>query len=466
MVMVPLLSFFISFCTLWLFSSQSLAHLPAYFHGTWAISHGYTPAMSIPGMWSQIASALTILSLLAAIVIGLVVNGKRIRSAQCLLLGVMAFWAWKEGFTRQDWGYWRHPVIFYGTTLLIASAGTVLLSKESTRRLSILAYAAYAIALGSSLRGYSLSPLSYKHVLRNYERFLTLISSKSHQEAEQRSQTMAIQKEYRLSNGVLNAVGHESVNVLPWSLMMAQGYRMDLVASPVLQTYSVYTHYLDHKNAQQIWDGRSADKIIYRYRTLDSRYPVFDEPSTFRAMLTCYRTKYPGSPYSVLSHVPCAPPKLLAVDKPGEGAFGEWVAIPRRASYVDFSVHTTIIGHIANIFYKPTPVWIFFRLADGSVKGPFRFIYPLAKDELFIRYFVNSLSDIDRLFSTDVSGLQRIAAIKITNSSHVNYFPPFTNNPHSFDYAKRFKVLFFATLHAINILGGISVRRPSAEHQR
>ncbi len=439
---VPLLSFFIAFCALWLVSSQSLAHLPAYLRGTWAIASGYTPAMSIPGMPLQIASALIILSLLAAALIGLLVRRRNVGVAQCLLLAVIAFWAWKEGFTRQDWGYFRHPMVFYGVALLIASAGTVLLSKENIWPLRLSVYGAYGLALWFSMQGYPLGSVSYVHVLDNYKDYLGLISSQACRAAVQRGQTTAMQREYKLTHGVLSAVGHESVDVIPWSLMMAQGYRMRLVASPVLQSYSAYTPYLDRMNAHQIWDGGSADKIIYSYHTIDRRYSAFDEPATFRAILTCYRTEYPGGRYSVLTHVACARPPMLATDRPKEGALGRWITVPRQASYADIDVRATVIGRITSILYKPSLVWLYFKLSNDRIKGPYRFIYAVGRDGLFVKYFLGSQSQANLLFSGKTSALCRIAAIKVTTSAPLSTSPLSSDGAQSPDYARHFQIRF------------------------
>lgn len=428
--LVPLLSFAVSFCALWVLSAQALGDLPVYFRGTWEIVRGYTPAMSINGMKLQIVSALAILTLLAGALIAFHIAGRKVRVGQCLLLGGVAFWAWKEGFTLQDPGYVRHPMIFFGTALLIASVGASLLSLEKLRYLGSCVYGAYAIALLSSILGYPPSSLSFARVLINYSDYLSLVSSQSRRAEEQLAQTVAIQRQFGLGTGLVNAVGQASVNVMPWSLMMTQGYGMHLVASPVIQTYSVYTPYLDRTNARQIWDGGSAQKILYGYGTLGPRYPPFDEPATFRAMLTCYRTQYTGRVYAVLSRFGCAPPELQPADDPEEVSLGTWIRVPLRASYVDIDLHTSVIGDLANILYKAPHVWIFLGFGDGRVAGPYQLIYPVAKDGLFIRYFIGSQSDADLLFSGNTSGLRRIAGIEIVTS------------PGSLDYARHFGVRF------------------------
>jgi hypothetical protein len=430
--LLPLLSFLLAFCALWSLSAQSFAHLPAYLRGTWEIVRGYTPAMSVTGLRIQVIVALLILSLFAGALIGFHVDGRKARVAQGLLLGGVAFWAWKEGFTLQDWGYVHHPMTFYGIALLIATVATALLPRENSRYLATCVYGAYAVALLSSMQGYPLEKLSYVRVFDNYKDYFSLISSPSRRATEQHREVVAIQRQFKLPHELLQAVGNASVNVIPWSLMMVQGYDMRLRASPVIQTYAVYTPYLDQANASQIWDGRSADKIIYTYESFGNRYPLFDEPATFRAILNCYRMQYPGSSYAVLSHVGCAPSKTPAADKPQQGTLGKWIIVPRQASYAAIGVRTTAIGQVANLLFKADYVRVFFKLANrGVVLGPYRFVYPIARNGLFVRYFIGSQSEAVRLFSGEVSGLQRIAAIKIA-----------TDHP-SRDYAKHFEVRFF-----------------------
>ena len=429
--LVPVLSFVATFCALWLISSQSLGHLPVYLRATWAIAHGYTPAMAIRGDHDQTLIALVTLTLFAVTVLAFLFTGRKRLAAQSLLLGVMGFWAWKEGFTRHDLGYVGHPMVFFGTALLIAAVGTALLSTERFPSATVLMYGAYLAAFLPALHGY---PLSSLDPIERYEGFFDMIASHSNRALEQRRQTAAIQAQFNLSPKTLQVIGNAPVNVIPWSLMMAQGYRMRLIASPVFQSYSAYTPYLDRLNAQQIWMKGGAPRIIYTYVSIDGRYPAFDEPATFRALLACYRSLFPDSTYLVLGRTACARPRLGAVGTAREAAFGHWIAVPTRASYAKMAVRTTAIGRLADTLYKPDSVHVSFRLDDGSVKGPYRFVYPVASDGLFVKYFIGTQANAVRLFSGTTSVLHRITAIKLTT------------NPHTVEYANRFRIQFFSDI--------------------
>lgn len=429
--LLPLLAFVVSLLALWVLAGQSIVNLPVYFQGTWAIASGYTPAMSIHGKGLQTVVALIILALFVITTFMVLQNKERARFAQSLILGVMVFWAWKEGFTRHDPGFsGGHAMAFFGTALLVAAVGLVLLSGDLQRKATINVAAIYLLALGFALPGSSLFSVNE---IANYKNFVSLITSKSHRETQQHQETSAIANQFHLNSALLNAIKNHSANIIPWDLMMTQGYHMDLVASPVFQAYSVYTPYLDHLNARQIWKGEAAGKVIYTFESIDGRYPIFDEPATFRALLTCYKTQQAGIRYSVLSHTQCEKPQLITVGEKLNGNFNQWVSVPRHSSYVNVGVRTTSMGHITNILSKPNQVHVLFRLSDGSIKGPYRFVYPLGDDGLFMKYFINGQQEANGLFAKNATGLQRIAAFKLTTANH------------SLDYSKTFDVKFFTT---------------------
>lgn len=435
--LLPLLSYIFSFCALWILAGQGIVHLPAYIQGTLSIVSGYTPAMSIHGKGLQTAVALIILFLFVITTFMLLFKKERTRLAQCLILGVMVFWAWKEGFTRHDPGFsGGHAMAFFGTVLLVAVVDFVLLSDEFLGRTAINVAGIYLLALIFALPGSSIFSINE---IDNYKTFFSLISSKAHRETQQHVETSAIAHQFNLNPALVSAVKNHSVNIIPWSLMMVQGYHMHLIASPIFQAYSVYTPYLDHLNAKQIYNDKSADKIIYTLASIDGRYPIFDEPATFRALLTCYRTEYAGDPYTVLSRNQCVKPKMTKVGEPIKSGFNTWIVVPTGASYVASTMRTTLVGHLMDILYKPDQVHIYFKLSDGSIKGPYRFIYPVSGDGLFVKYFIQSQKEANRLFAGDASGLQQIVAFKlVTTSKSIDYSKDITSQflsvstPHPF----------------------------------
>lgn len=421
-------SYLISFIILWHILGQSFFCIPAYLRGTWAIIIGYTPAMETYGAWQQLFAALVIMTAFFSVAVGFMVRKKWTSFRQTFLLTAVTAWAWKEGFTRHDPGFVGHADIFFGVALIVASIGLILSSKDMGKfALGFLALA-YCIA-------FLFSPLSNAvySAKENYREFYRLISSKTAWNLAQKQQKIALRNQFLLPHALLNSVKRASVSILPWSVMLAEGYGMKLVASPVFQSYSAYTPYLDKLNARQIWKDNGADKIIYSYEAIDGRYPAFDEPATFRAILSCYWTQYAGKSYSVFTHTACMRQKTISIGKKGRARFGKWVGVPPGASYARLNIHTTTMGHIISTIYKPDLVYISFRLGNGDVEGPYRFIYNDGNDGLYVKFFLASQEAVNQLFARNTRTLLKIVGIKLTT------------NINSFDFSKNYSVSFFKT---------------------
>lgn len=426
---IGLFSFLIVLFVFLLGSSLHIANLVSYVRATLSIATGYTPAMSGHGERLQTIGALLILLLFVVTGLRFLARRNRLVVAQLLVFGVILFWAWKEGFTRHDPGFrGGHAMAFYGIALLVSGVMMPIVSNAAHKADYTIIAGAYMVALMFALPGAGV--LNVNEVW-NYKTFYSLITSPVARESLQASQDRALKAQFHLAPATLQSVQGVSVNIVPWDLMMAQGYRMDLLPSPVFQAYLAYTPYLDRVNANQIWRKWGAQRIMYSFMSIDGRYPVFDEPTTFRAMLTCYHTAYAGRRYSVLKRNPCAKPKLLRIGAMVKQRFGAWISVPSNADYMGVDIHTGVIGRLADIFYKPNEVYIIFRLADGSIKGPFRFVYRVGGDGLFVKYFVNDQQDASRLFAANASGLRKIAAFRLTTASH------------SLDYATKFETTFY-----------------------
>lgn len=426
-----ILSFLIFAMLFYVGSGQHIANLTRYVVGAFEIANGYTSAMSTHGENLQTLAALFILLLFAVTTLRLIAQGNRLVVAQLVLFGVMLFMAWKEGLTRHDPGFGPgHAMVFYGTALLVAGVMIPILDNGARNDGATSIAGAYLAALIFALPGTSLFAVDE---IANYHTFYNLMTNKRARAVFQHSQNTAIRNQFHLHRAALEAVRGSSVNIVPWDLMMAQGYHMELLPSPIFQAYSAYTPYLDHVNADQIWKTMGAQKIIYSFQSIDGRYPVFDEPATFRAMLTCYHTVYSGLRYSVLDRNECARPRLLRIGATKTPRFGAWVKIPSHVSYVDIDIHTSLFGRVADIIYKPRQMYITFRLADGSVRGPYRFIYPVGGDGLFVKYFIHDQAEAGRLFAGDATGLKRISAIRLTTSKE------------SWEYGTQFMITVFQT---------------------
>ncbi len=127
----------------------------------------------------------------------LLFKNARTRLAQILILSIIVFWAWKEGFTRHDPGFGGgHAMAFFGTVLLVAAVGLVLFSEELSGSNAINFTGIYLLALTFALPGVSLFSVNE---IDNYRSFVALLSSKEHRDAQQHEETRAIADQFRLN---------------------------------------------------------------------------------------------------------------------------------------------------------------------------------------------------------------------------------------------------------------------------
>lgn len=452
----PFIVFALTFVILFFLSGQSIENIPDFVYSTIQIASGYTPAMSIHGKGALTAAGMFLVLITAISGMIYMLRNNKVVTAQYIILGVMLFLAWKQGFTRQSLGFSSGEAMdFYGTSLAVIPVMLNIAFVRGERQRFNFLGVAFLIALLFSLPG--THPFGANQI-ENYKQFYDLYTSRSARNAQQHMENKALAAQFPLGKSIVKAIGKSTVNIIPWNLMMSQAYHWHFVPSPIIQAYSAYTPYLDHMNATQIWDNRSAQNILYTYESIDGRYPLFDEPATFRAILYNYILNQAGSSYSLLEKNDDSV-KKYNLKPTGEKSvtFGKWVTVPKNTEYADIMLQTTLLGHLANIFFRSNQVHIYMRLANGSVQGPFRFIYSTASDGLFVRYYVANQSELNGLFSHDISGLQNIIGVKITSNGagteydsdiHVNFFKAFPS------------LGFFSTYQQIDTVVGSGGNKP------
>lgn len=113
-----------------------------------------------------------------------------------------------------------------------------------------------------------------------------LLSDSSTASATFKSSVKDLQNQYPLSPEILAMLANHTVDVFPWDVALAYAYGLDWDPRPVFQSYSAYTASLDALNAAHFNSNSSPDYVIFAAESIDGRYPLFDEPATFRSLLS------------------------------------------------------------------------------------------------------------------------------------------------------------------------------------
>jgi hypothetical protein len=161
---------------------------------------------------------------------------------------------------------------------------------------------------------------------------------------------------------------------------------------PVFQSYSAYTSYLDNLNSRHFLDSNAPDFVLYAVKSIDGRYPLFDEPLTLRALICNYEVMWFDGDFMVLRRVAdhCGPPTVIQTI---ESAFNRTITVPSNYNGCVFGqVHMqyNFIGTLGNLLYKVPPVNVELHFADGST-GTYRFVFGNAMDGLIVSALPNNL---------------------------------------------------------------------------
>lgn len=81
-----------------------------------------------------------------------------------------------------------------------------------------------------------------------------------------------------LPENVLNDIGNSTVDIYPWDILLLLENNLNYLPRPVIQSYTAYTKALENLNFEHYNSENGPEYVIYQYRSIDNRYPLFDEP--------------------------------------------------------------------------------------------------------------------------------------------------------------------------------------------
>jgi hypothetical protein len=400
-------SFVFSFFALWLILQQNIENILPYLIGGFELTNGYTEAMTNPGpIWLIFVGGISVLYVL---IIGtyFFIYKKEEIEIFFILNAFILFSAFKSGFVRQGD---IHILAFLGVFLLFLGILLVILINElkttqSKKFIAFCIFLSLVIIGGLTASIYIISPwvlqanivdqspsneFSFK-ILNNPILFDDIVTS----------QKEKIKKDYLLSNISQNQIDKQSIDIFPWDIALCWAYDLNWTPRPVFQSYSVYTPYLDTINSQHFIENETGpEKILYSYTSIDGRYPLFDEPKTFRTILNNY--SYAGkSGIFILLNRSVNPVKNKEVDLGSlSGRMGETIKIPPYDGEIfgNITIKYSLVGNLLKIVYKPGPVYIRFHQKNGVLSPKYRLIPATVSDGVYLSQYVSDTDTLAGMF--------------------------------------------------------------------
>lgn len=453
-----------------MFANGSIGNIFDYYFGpNLEIIKGYTDAMSYGASTRSLKLAFvyvfsfaTLLALFFSLVLGVKVNGLRIRQlatdpSHCVLLACMSLLGWvvfKSSFVRDDSRHTLVGALFITCFLFVIigfSRGRYdkhldIASRENIVFGVIISFiSATYLAI---LSGYRISPrIPLKYAQSFFDSFRLLSPSGQKVLIANREKAIAEIKEssedFKIQKGL-------SADVIPWDISYLIANGLTYKPRPVPQSYTVYSRNLQDINKRFFTDfKRSPDWVVVDVNDIDGRLPIGLDSSSLISIKHFYSFSHKGSEGSIVfskKHLEGegfrAPTSNICTSvlkgrlewlKIGKIRWqSQALGIPGKKSgfvILDVELKDSLSRSLLSTVYRPIPVEIEYLNAAGEVVSAHRFI-PKAGREMIVHPIIKDNDDfLNAVYFGRPAGSDEIVSLRLATR---NIMPPFSRSEYIF----------------------------------
>jgi len=382
----------LAFVLFWIAAGQNPDNLVPYFRLSWEISQGYATAMAVNETWPVFWCGAGLMACVALFVSQLFCR----RENRPFAIGAAAFLAgawfvvWKHGFTRAD----GHVQGFFLFTLMLAPVVPALCQPD--RRWHWFGLTPVLCLLGIHLADAGL-PLRCPGIAWSIERentFWLLHSGAA--PARWRKSFDATHATNPLPE-ITRVVGSSTVDVFNYDQGVALIPRLNYTPRPVFQSYSAYSPRLMGHNLRFYQSPRAPDFVLWKYITIDWRFPTLDDAMVLVELARGYRPVLSEGDFLLLRKNTPLPARRLERKflESFTPALGETVALPAardQAVWLRTEFPLSRLGRLRAFFYKP-PVMHAIVTDDGGREINYRVTPLVAEDGFLVGPFLETPDD-------------------------------------------------------------------------
>lgn len=424
-----LLSYAVSLLALLHAAGQKISSFPAYVLNSAEISSGYNSAMYYGDQWKDVFVSLFAIGLLIFLLVNSIVKKRPCLIYFILINAGFLFVSFKHGFIRHD----THINIFFADTLLVFCIVWVAGKKQFAllqRGLSLIVMCVFIGFIFASNHKLIVPDFGGKfEAVRSAASLAATGSVGKAQLLEDVKQR--IRASFSLHDVTLRYVGDKTVDIMPWDISIAFAYGMKWTPRPVFQCYSAYTDKLDMLNCKFFESAKAPEILLYAVYFMDTRYPLFDSPATFRTILRRYKPVFIDNQYIVLRKSDAYSPPDSKIISVLDTEIGRPIPVPRvRGGYLfaNIDMDYNLLGKIMKLFYKVPGVKI--RMVGNRGVSERRFIFSPARNGIFLSQFINNAGELFNVWQGRMNDQYDFNSITIITDSP--YF-----------YGKNIRVEFF-----------------------
>jgi len=405
-VIVCISTYFSSLLLMWSAMNYPLEKFAEYFENTLSLISGYTVAMSLEAPINFISFAIVGWILYFLIIIDSIKKDRKNLTIIFISSGIL-FSFFRLGFVRE--GHVTFYFILWATIMLIFlfSNTKTKIRINSTLKYSIIAIVIIFVLTSNLALVVKFSPRDsseglnrekflelYSHFLFNpftkleiqkYPTYMEYFTYDEKFESQRISEKLALKNQYPIiSEDTLETIDDQKVDVIPFDVALLYAYDLNWYPRPILGSYNAYNSHLDEIDASFFKQESSPQFLIYKFRSIDGRYPGFDEPLTSQTILCNYHgVQKIANGFHLLEknskNICFEEKKLYSIN----ADFGEKILVPESEDGFiigKIKIEQNLLGKLSDILYKSPKVY--FQINENEKK--FRFLYPTAVNGLIL----------------------------------------------------------------------------------
>jgi hypothetical protein len=276
---------------------------------------------------------------------------------------------------------------------------------------SLAGVAVLCIAASHSLYNLSFLPAN------QLNEFQKVITGKYSQPDNIRTPLIA---DFKLEESLLSEIEPDAtIDIFPYDIALLYAYNLNWSPRPQFQSYAAYVPALDALNAGHFQGPDTPAQVLWRSKSIDTRYFPFDEPQVFRVLLDRYQfsTKESTNRFALLRLDPQRKERTwIAVGGIEQHHFFGPIIIPNIENchiYMSVQISPNILGRLLNFFYKaPYPTMVI-RTRNGGTYSH-RFIRAQGPDGFYVSKYIADAEDlrlvIQEEYTSDIESIEFIGS--------------------------------------------------------
>jgi hypothetical protein len=421
---------------LWILAGQSILAIPNYFRSMFEMIAGYTPAMSLVDESMALNATLQIElagAMLAVTGLSLVITLWRHDWSLfhlLLLISPLLFVVYKNSVVRFDEGrvlaFWALVAVLQSLVLAraISPSGAIKRSVPAVgAAVTVLVCIVLVGGLGPYLGGYpdrvrSLVPMqptfAFPDNLVSYRHTASLLIQPDDRLKEQAAVIESMRAAYSLPPDLVAELRQGTVDAVPFEIQTVFAHDFRWNPQPVLHSYGAYRPYLDHLDSLHYMGPDAPRFVLFTAWAIDLRYPLFDEPETYRVLIEKYTVRQRISDLLILERRPDGPlPPERQVGSVTD-RIGDWIAVPPHGNqrlYGRVQVRYSLLGQCLILLDRPPELHVRLKYGGGQVSPAYRFVAANGPDGLELSGFAPDTANVEGLLEGHFD--QPIEAIQI-----------------------------------------------------